>query len=316
MKVQLNRKTVSMIKILSLMLVLVFLLAYVSFSWIKREWSPKISQDNISIATSGALVFQFTENGNEVTTNKSVNEILGVNDFALRPVSSSSGKAGEFFTLEHGKEVGEEQFKHLNFISEGYASESALGIRYGYIVLNFKLMLSTLEGDEARRFIFLNPNSKIESTSEGQDVTSAIRISIFSEQAGIEPIIVSTETAKMQDSVGVNTAKRGDGSFIADGERLFDTYVPDGEQIRNEKSESGVDLLKKQTIRTLEECDGETSTGEFAQSEALFAIDPHSSVNITVCIWLEGEDPLCNDAITEDQISLLLQFSAKTAVVA
>ncbi len=314
MKIKVNNKRMALIRALSMLLILVFLLTYASVAWIKREWSPKIEQENISIATSGALVFQFTESGEEVTTTKSVNEILGVSDFALKPVSSASGKVGEFFALEYGDEVGLETFKHLNYASEQLTSEMAIGIRYGYIVLNFKLMLATLEGDNALRYIYLNQNSKIEPANKDKDVTSAIRISIFSEQANKPPILVGTLKAKEQDSVGVtNEVDLSSGLFAAAGERVFESYSSEGESVRNLQTDSGIELLKPQTIDTFSEHDCLDEHGNFVASEALFTIDPHKSLALTVCIWLEGEDPLCNDQITEDQINLLLQFSARTA---
>ncbi len=314
MKINVKNKRMALIRALAMLLILVFLLTYASVAWIKREWSPKIEQQNISIATSGALVFQFAGTSDEVTTTKSVNEILGVSDFELKPVSSATGRVGEFFALEYGEEVGLETFKHLNYASEQLTSEMALGIRYGYIVLNFKLMLATLEGDDAMRYIYLNRSSKIEPANSDKDVTSAIRISIFSEQADKPPILVGTQKAKEQESVGVTNEKdAATGLFAAAGEKLFESYYTDGESIRRKQTESGIDLLKAQTIDTFSDHDCLDENNNFAPEEALFTIDPHKSLALTVCIWLEGEDPLCNDQITEDQINLLLQFSARTA---
>ena len=82
--------------------------------------------------------------------------------------------------------------------------------------------------------------------------------------------------------------------------------------IRNEQSESGDDLLERQTVKAMDEYDCVDENGVFKESEALFVIEPRKAINVTVCIWLEGEDPLCNDSITESQINLLLQFSART----
>ncbi len=305
---KLKNKKSTLFKTLVSLVLLVFLLTYASFSWIKREWSPKIEQENISIATSGALVFQFTDFGDEVTTTKTVNEILGVSDFALKPVSSSSGMVGEFFGLEYADEVGFETFKHLDYKAEGVNSEAALGIRHGYIVMNFKLMLAATDGDTSKRYVYLNPNSHVTPTTEGRDVTSAIRISIYSEQAGIAPIILRTKKPNVAngDSLcwGVTNVKTND-QFVANGERLYDLYSddPDVESKRNETTDDNVELLKVQNVRTMDEFDCVDDTG-------LFVIEPLKSINITVCIWLEGEDELCNDQITDDQINLLLQFSA------
>ena len=37
---------------------------------------------------------------------------------------------------------------------------------------------------------------------------------------------------------------------------------------------------------------------------------PGQDVDVTVCIWLEGEDPFCNDTVTDNKLNLRLQFSA------
>lgn len=314
MKIKVSSKRMTLIRTLALLLILVFLLTYASVAWIKREWSPKIEQDNISIATSGALVFQFAGSGEEVTTTKSVNEILGVSNFELKPVSSVSGKIGEFFALEYAEEVGFETFKHLNYASEQLNNEMAIGIRYGYIVLNFKLMLATLEGDNALRYLYFNQSSHIQPATTTNDVTSAIRISVHSEQTSASPIIIGTEKAKNQVCKAVtNVLDPVTGLFAAAGERLFSSYSADGDSVRRETTDSGIPLLGTQKIDTLAEHDCLDEYGNFSAEEALFTIDPHKSLAITVCIWLEGEDPLCNDQITEDQINLLLQFSARTA---
>ena len=306
-------KRSALFRTLTLLLVLVFLLTYASFSWIKREWSPKIGQENVSIATSGALVFQLTEFGDEVTTSKTINEILGVTDFSLKPVSSVTGSVGEFFTINYADEVGDETFKHLNATKEGVTSETALGIRFGFIVLNFKLMLATVEGDNARRFVYLTKGSHImPSEGSSNDVTSAIRISIHSDQMGFDPIIIGTPEAVAKDCLAVTNEKDGLDNYIADGEKMFDEYLDDGDSVRNLETESGSPLLLPQSIRTLADYDCVDDQGVFRSDECLFEIDPRSAINVTVCIWLEGEDPMCNDLISDDQINLLLQFAART----
>ena len=310
---KLKNKKIALIRTFAMTLALVFALTYASFAWIKREWAPKIGQEGISIATSGALVFQFTDNGDEVNTTKSVNDMLGVNDFSLKPVSSSSGKMGEFFALEFGDEAGMETYKHLNYLSEGMTNETSLGIRYGYIVLNFKLKFASVDSDDEIRYVYLNPDSHISPYVSGGDVTSAIRVSIYSEQVGSNPIIIGTEAAQQNTCVGVTNEKDTSGNFVADGERLFDEYSTDGNEIRNEKSDEDIDLLKNQTITLMKDYDCINDSGEFDASEALFEIDSKTTISVTVCIWLEGEDPLCNDNITDGKINLLIQFSARTA---
>ena len=93
---------------------------------------------------------------------------------------------------------------------------------------------------------------------------------------------------------------------------MFDEYSDDGDSVRNLETESGSPLLLPQSIRTLADYDCVDDQGVFRSDECLFEIDPRSAISVTVCIWLEGEDPMCNDLISDDQINLLLQFAART----
>ena len=313
-----RKSRLAVIRSTSLLLILVFLLAYASFSWIKREWSPKIVQDNISIQTSGALVFKFDHTGANVTTSATVNQILGENSFALKPVSNSSGMVGDFFAIEYAEIAGNETFYHLDYRSEGTSSEVNLGKARGYVVLNFKLQI--LQGDEndtETRYIFINPESMIENV-EGNvaDIASAVRISIYCKQGMTEPVIIGTDAADSKRCYAVSNEKDGNGLYIANGEKLFDQYDPEdpyGEgSIRNPDADTGEELLVIQNVRSFSDFDGGGSHENFDTSKILFQMTPGQDMDVTVCIWLEGEDPLCNDTVTDNKLNLRLQFSAWT----
>jgi len=315
-----RKKRIALIRSVALLLIFVFLLSYASFSWIKREWSPKIYQDNISIQTSGALVFKFDHTGQSVTTSATVNEILGETSFALKPVSSSSGMVGEFFSIEYADTAGNETFSHLNY-RDGYSSEVNLGKSKGYVVLNFKLQILAEESDKDVRYIYLNPESYIETAEGSQtDVADAVRISIYCKQAGMTaPIIVGTDKSAETHCVGVTNAKTSSGLFTADKEKLFDVFDPTdpycnlGLSQRNEKAEDGVtDILKTQDVKKISDYDGGLSIDHSSvnTNKVLFQMKPGDSMDVTVCIWLEGEDPLCNDQVTDNKLNLRLQFSA------
>ncbi len=304
---------------MSLLLILVFLLAYASFSWIKREWSPKIYQDNISIHTSGALVFKFDHTGENITTSATVNEILGQNNFALKPVSSCSGMVGEFFNIEYGEAAGNETFYHLNYRTEGYGSEMTMGTAKGYVVLNFKLqLLQADENDTAVRYIYINPESYIRSSDDSMaDVASAVRVSIYCPRGGMTtPIIVGTNEADDKHCVGVTNARdeSNENIFVADGEKLFDAFDPSNPygdtSIRNPDADTGEELLLTQDVHRLSDYNGGDDHSNFDKSKILFEMVPGTDMDVTVCIWLEGEDPLCNDQVTDNKLDLRIQFSA------
>ena len=312
-----NRTRLAVFRSTAMLLIMVFLLSYATFSWIKREWSPKIAQDNISIQTSGALVFKFSHTGANITTSATVNEILGETSFALKPVSSASGMAGEFFSMEYAEIAGNETFHHLNYSKEGFGNEVNLGKNRGYIVLNFKLqVLQTNDDDTAIRYIFINPLSYIENAEGNKDdIASAIRVSIYCKQSGMtEPIIIGTDSAAEKHCEGVTNHNDGNGNYTADGERLFDTYDPADPygpgSVRKEYTDSGVKILKTQDVEKLSDYDGGGSHETFDKDKILFQMAPGQDVDVTVCIWLEGEDPFCNDTVTDNKLNLRLQFSA------
>ena len=62
-----------MIRPLVTLTVMVMMFTYVSYSWIRREWTPYIEQSNIMITTGGSLMFQF---GKENTSGKTINDIF------------------------------------------------------------------------------------------------------------------------------------------------------------------------------------------------------------------------------------------------
>ncbi len=47
------------IRPIALALVLVFLLSYATYSWMRRDWSPTIHQDNVKIQAGSSLTFKF-----------------------------------------------------------------------------------------------------------------------------------------------------------------------------------------------------------------------------------------------------------------
>ena len=47
------------------------------------------------------------------------------------------------------------------------------------------------------------------------------------------------------------------------------------------------------------------------ETTPLFVLEKNTTRAVTVRIWLEGEDPNCEDDIADSGLDLLLQFSAK-----
>ena len=52
----------AIVRPVTLLFMMVFLFSYVSYAWMRREWTPYIEQEGITISTSGSLVFQLDNN--------------------------------------------------------------------------------------------------------------------------------------------------------------------------------------------------------------------------------------------------------------
>ena len=315
-----------------LSLIAIFLLSFTTFSWIKREFSPSIEEDELSIATAGALVFQFGGTG-EVTTNKTVNEILGISNFELKPASNLSGRSGEFFNINYEKDTGFEEFKHLNFTKEGYSSEMALGVANGFAVMSFTILAEKAsEADVDTRYIYLSSASVIEDVNQEDsiDVSKCLRVglNIEYEKASMNKtyILGVPDATKMGDDgyyyhKAITNKQSTDGIFDADGTRVYKTFdLASGLGELNTTIrgvEGGDPLQEKNRMYLLSDFDGGTHDAadnliEFDESQTLFQLIPGQKQRLTICIWIEGEDALCNDAIADLGIKLLLKFESYT----
>ena len=107
------KNRVSIIRHIAMLTAIVILLTGISYSWIRREWTPSIEQSNIKIITGGALVFQMGE-GSGFKDSETINEILGIENFELKPVSNCTGESDDFFTLNFNDDLGWEKYIHLD----------------------------------------------------------------------------------------------------------------------------------------------------------------------------------------------------------
>ena len=157
---QVNKKkaklVMSVVRIISVLLVMILLSTYATYSWLKREWSPYIysGEDGITIATSGALVFKMDENINsEGVLSKTINEILGIQgSFALKPVSNATGAASTFFRLNYTDDPATYAFQQLPTSDMDSARD-----KYGFIDITFYIQAD----NSSARYIYLHEDSHI-----------------------------------------------------------------------------------------------------------------------------------------------------------
>jgi len=306
-------------------LVLVTVLTYVSYSWIKREWTPNIKQEGIKIVAGDSLTFIFEdENGSNVeidSQGKTVNELLGMTDFTLKSVSNFSGESNDFFRLQYSTK-GEKYalFDHLsriedagNYIDDDVAYRE-MGKANGYIEMKFTVQVPETASASVVKGIFLHEDSLLANGANtnldslgGVNPILALRMSVTVHEYYPEGytvrdktvIFAADERAGVLHEAVTNELTQGD-KYLADGGTMYTWIngVPTDER-NAELIKTGDNLLK-------------LSERMPASGTPLFTMTGGESKEITVRIWLEGEDPDCLNAISGQEIDLMLKFCART----
>ncbi len=310
-------------------LVLVTVLTYVSYSWIRREWTPNISQEGIKIVAGDSLTFIFEdENGSNIeidSQGKTVNELLGMTDFTLKSVSNFSGESNDFFRLQYSTK-GEKYalFDHISriedagmFVDDDVAYRE-MGKANGYIEMKFTVQVPEAASDSVIKGIFLHEDSSLangENTNldalGGVNPVLALRMSVTVHEYYPEGytardktvIFAADERQGVLHTAVTNELMQGD-KYLADGGTMnvWVDGVPTDEK-NYELVKTGDNLLK------LSERMPDSKT-------PLFTMKGGESKQITVRIWLEGEDPDCLNAISGQEIDLMLKFCARTVETA
>ncbi len=313
-----KRKYLKILKHLTLLTVTLMLFTYVSYSWIRREWTPSVEQTNIKIVTSGALVFQMGE-GSEYSDSETINEILGIDDFELKPVSNCTGESDDFFALNFNDEMGWEKYEHLSIAN--YPDYTTMGKANGYLEFNF--VLYAPGEDNVLRYVYLDEAYVKDSNTENSYYSECIRVSITNKTTD------ETWMFGMGDSTGKTaiTNDKSGGAYVANGALYYKTYDPASEansvpattiiyKDGNNRNDTGKSLENEQNYIGFSEKNGKTN-GKFDTEKTLFTLDSGNStkgVTIVVRVWLEGADPKCQPKdILEPEIDLKLKFSSFTS---
>ena len=303
----------------ALLLIMVFLFTYVSFAWMRREWTPYVYQEGIKIATSGSLVFELQDAPDGTTsTGMNINEILKMEDFVLKPVSNMNGASDGFFNLNMTSGAGNETYNYLDV--KDYGNDyMEMGKENGYI--EFKLMLYSPSTD-GTRYVYIHPDSKIKisdnTAEEKKSAINCVRVSVT--LADQRTFIFVPDGVDPSEHMGVNDYPLQNG-FLMDGVALSTTQVtPPGES-------EPVDVVKAPdspgvVVGHFSDYIGGTYTDGLLTapdtSKALFPLisDGESGTVehwITIRVWAEGSHEDCTDEIAADaEIDLMLRFSSFT----
>ena len=336
-----------------LLLVFVFLFTYASFAWLRREWTPYVHEEGITVSTSGSLAFQLVDSG-QATTGMSINKILKLgDDFVLKPVSNVSGMSNDFFSINSDEGVGKEVYEYLDVQNYLGLSETAsakaysqMGIDNGYI--EFQLALIAPEDEPGYdRYIYIHEDSYIavsSNTLDQEEVVECVRVSVTIQggtvQAESKTFVFAADIKDAQNNYkvkshsGLYNGKTLDDKRYMDGVDFYDSYTDENTNEPKEKisvngqeqnividsseSYTGVPTFgyfKDYNGGIYGDVNGEHKLVTSDTKKALFAMNSSIATNptITVRIWVEGTHPSCTDAISDAQIDLKLQFSSFTA---
>lgn len=327
------------IRPIALALVLVFLLSYATYSWMRRDWTPKIHQENVKIQAGSSLTFIY---GKDNIDDIAVNELLDMPEFVFKSVSNSTGESDDFFRLNYSTKgsfydtfgiIDDEDVdeKMLELYDNKY---TAYGRTCGYIELKFHIA-SENKDDIFDKHIYLD-GSYIRGALDENKVlndkaANAIRISVTVHGTGEEgdpekddvtyifakelldkdgnPILTRVHT-------GITDEYINGYGYAADDAPRYDTSGTEPtktELIQNKYLPAeGVPLFKSKEVKSFAALS--KSVYEDETEAALFVLKKNTTRAITVRVWLEGEDPDCVDAIAGSALDLLLKFSAQDII--
>ena len=275
-------------------LVLIILLSYATYAWLKRDWSPEILQSDMRIIAGSGLTFQFE--GGDAIDSANINDLLDLETVELRSVSSCSGKSEDFFALEYGltgdalKKL--DPAKHLDAdeiadLKNEEGKYTLLGKKYGYVDLTFTVSADV--NNMSDQSVYLGDSSKIELVDAGavgaHDPLNAMRVSITVD--GVTHVFLPSA-----DGISpVRSIHTGITNNRVDGRG----YTADG-----------ISPADAQTVST----DAKIFNSFFEGKTALFTIAPGEQKKVNVCIWLEGVDDDCQDEVAGSALDLLIEFTA------
>ena len=292
-----EKKKVNWLRIvrpMAIALVLIILLSYATYAWLKRDWSPEILQSDMRIIAGSGLTFQFEDGDNIDSAN--INDLLGLETIELKSVSSCSGKSEDFFALEYGltgdalKKLDPDDDldpEEIAALTNEEGKYTLLGKKYGYVDLTFTVSADV--NNMSDQIVYLGDSSKIEITYVPEDSThvplNAMRVSITVD--GVTRVFLPStngESPVRENHTGITNSYVDGKGYTADGISLEDA------QTRHKEAK--------------------IFNSFFKGKDPLFKIAPGEQKKVNVCIWLEGVDEDCQDDVAGSALDLLIEFTA------
>lgn len=305
---------------ISILLVMVILLTTVSVAWVRREWAPYLSsgENGMSIATTDALVFNMdvneSEDDNYLSSSKTINALLNVEHFELKPVSNATGEASDFYKINYGNTSDEYTFVNVG----GGTSNIEIGKENGYVDITFWVQGSA---SGQTQYVYLHKDSHIGTPgSILKDSEKALRIAIT---AGSTTYLFSAE-GNRKEYYGVDQNADETGEMIGtNGKKVYPYKAVTKEGFVYKKDAQDNSVLNDDCITKLgvdkfqkfDEYDGYDEQNNKDKNKCLFTVSGNERVAVRVKIWLEGEDENCDEHIISEYVDLMIKFTAYTIPV-
>ena len=274
-------------KILSSMTIvwLCLLLVVFTYSWVLRNRTPVISQDDLQISSAGALVINLMGDGNYDSVD--LNKVTGHKSFVFKQVSSLNGK--NFLRLDFTPTI-EGKSAVYEYIDENNSHKE------DYIDARFALKLD--DSLKCAKYVYLHEDCMISDNNDAVDVDKAIRIAL-----DYDVKISDTEKENHTYIFGVTE----NGAL----EKYGEAVKPDSGGLE----ETDVGAVGQQTVYSFAKFNGLTD-GKPDPEKCLFRIEPGEIMWINLRIWLEGADENCRDELAGESFNLTLKFDSveETAV--
>ncbi len=294
-------------KLLIIMTIAWVLLLMVVFSqsWIARNWTPSITQNNITISSSSALLISLTEDGTDLSSSVSLNSILATSSFTLKQVSSADGRS--FHTVDF--------LPTLSGLSPVFTKDTVEPSDDNpgrYINFTFYLKRQTSNNPELAtdKLVYIHPESYIKSVSDDQDISNAIRVAITIDNN--EPVILANCSDQYNGQRNTTAA-----NAAAEGKDVYTNYTAEEANLQYNgeatSAQTAYGLYYWNGGRTSFDYDNDpTNDYEFTANSdrALVRMATGQICTVNLKIWLEGGDETCTEEIAGKVFDFMIKFDS------
>jgi hypothetical protein len=260
----------------------VSLISFFSYSWFKNKDNPVISANDIKVSAADGLVIKLTPD-TVGRTEVNLNQVItGFDEFILKQVSSVDGV--NFYKIDFGQGLAVEDPEFVKLNSTYNMNED------GYISYTFYLTTETFA-----KHVYIHKDTIISG-----DAADAMRISmkITDSDGAVSYYIFGTEP---EDGIYNDYTTK---AVAAEGR--FNFYDIDSSLVQN------------QTVRLFSYKGGgreNSDDDEIDLTKILATIPAHESIEVQLKIWLEGGDEDCNTTIAGSTLDTIIKFGSANVLL-